>query len=50
MLPDQLVNSRRSLLAKAAQEQTLVMGFHFAFPGLGRVAERGDGWEWRLEN
>jgi glyoxylase-like metal-dependent hydrolase (beta-lactamase superfamily II) len=41
MLPDQLVAARRVLLAKAAADKSLVMAFHFPFPGLGHVLAKG---------
>ena len=47
MLPDQLVAARRMLLAKAAAEKSLVMAFHFPFPGLGHVLPKGAGWQWQ---
>ncbi|MCL5735536.1 MAG: MBL fold metallo-hydrolase [Actinobacteria bacterium] len=50
MLPDQLISSRRTLLGTAAQEQSLVMLFHFPFPGLGRVRPRAEGWQWEPQS
>jgi glyoxylase-like metal-dependent hydrolase (beta-lactamase superfamily II) len=47
MLPDQLVSTRRALLNRVAQEKSLVLLFHFPFPGLGQVVPRGGGWEWK---
>ena len=32
-----------------ASEQSLVLAYHFPFPGLGRVTARGQGWEWSPE-
>lgn len=46
MLPDQLVATRHALLGRAAVEKSLVMAFHFPFPGLGRVSPMGVGWQW----
>jgi glyoxylase-like metal-dependent hydrolase (beta-lactamase superfamily II) len=40
------VESRKKLLAKAANENMLTMSFHFDFPGLGYVKEREDSWVW----
>ena len=45
-LPDVLAQSRASLLAEASVDRSLLMAFHFPFPGLGRVAESGAGWRW----
>jgi glyoxylase-like metal-dependent hydrolase (beta-lactamase superfamily II) len=39
--------TRRTLLARAAAENMHVMGFHFPFPSVGRIAERGAAaWTW----
>ncbi|MFH0916545.1 MAG: MBL fold metallo-hydrolase [bacterium] len=46
MVPDQLVTTRHALLGRAAAEKSLVMAFHFPFPGLGRVSAMGAGWQW----
>jgi glyoxylase-like metal-dependent hydrolase (beta-lactamase superfamily II) len=46
MLPDQLVATRDTLLGRAAVEKSLVMAFHFPFPGLGHVSPMGVGWQW----
>lgn len=39
--------SRRRILGRAAADGTLVMGSHFPWPSVGRVAPKGEGWEWR---
>jgi glyoxylase-like metal-dependent hydrolase (beta-lactamase superfamily II) len=44
--PEQVVVTRRRLLNRAAIERSLVLAFHFPFPGLGYVAQKGEGWEW----
>jgi glyoxylase-like metal-dependent hydrolase (beta-lactamase superfamily II) len=44
--PPVLLETRRSLLAKAAADRSLLMAFHFPFPGLGRVSESDDAWRW----
>jgi glyoxylase-like metal-dependent hydrolase (beta-lactamase superfamily II) len=42
------VETRRALLERAAAENMYVMGFHFPFPSVGRVAARAEGgWEWQ---
>lgn len=46
MLPEQLEATRRALLGRAAVEKSLVMAFHFPFPGFGRVSPIGEGWQW----
>jgi len=47
MIPDKTAASRRRLLNMPATGQTLVMAFHFPFPGLGRVITNGE--TWRLQ-
>jgi len=45
--PEDATESRRRLLRRAVAERALVHGFHFAFPGLGRVTPVGEGWSWK---
>jgi glyoxylase-like metal-dependent hydrolase (beta-lactamase superfamily II) len=45
--PEQVVSTRRRLLNKAAAEKSLVLAFHFPFPGLGHVVPRRVGWQWQ---
>jgi len=45
--PEQVVSTRRRLLNRAAAEKTLVLAFHFPFPGLGHVVQKGEGWQWQ---
>ena len=40
------IESRKKLLAMAANENMLTMSFHFDFPGLGYVKKKGDSWVW----
>jgi glyoxylase-like metal-dependent hydrolase (beta-lactamase superfamily II) len=47
MAPEQLMETRRSLLNRAATERALMLASHFAFPGLGRVFRKGTGWRWQ---
>ncbi len=43
----QAIETRRSLMERAAASGMHVMAFHFPFPSLGRLAARtGGGWEW----
>lgn len=45
--PEQALATRRTLLERAVAENMSVMGFHFPFPSVGRVAARAEGgWEW----
>jgi len=45
--PHELVATRRQLLNRAVAEKSLVLAFHFPFPGLGHVAQMGDVWQWQ---
>jgi glyoxylase-like metal-dependent hydrolase (beta-lactamase superfamily II) len=46
ILPEQVGATRRKLLGKAAAEKSLVIAFHFTFPGLGHMVRRGKAWQW----
>jgi glyoxylase-like metal-dependent hydrolase (beta-lactamase superfamily II) len=41
-----VVRTRRRILSDAASRETLLMAYHLPFPGLGRVASRGNAWTW----
>jgi hypothetical protein len=45
LYPEQLEATRQGLLAQAASDETLVLAFHFPFPGLGHVAKKKEKWE-----
>ena len=45
--PDQVVATRHRILNRAANDKTLVHAFHFPFPGLGYVVQKGKGWQWQ---
>jgi glyoxylase-like metal-dependent hydrolase (beta-lactamase superfamily II) len=45
--PQQVEATRRRILTKAATEKALVLAFHFPFPGLGRVVQKGEEWQWQ---
>jgi glyoxylase-like metal-dependent hydrolase (beta-lactamase superfamily II) len=45
--PEQIVTTRRRLFSRAATEKALVFAFHFPFPGLGKVIQKGDSWHWQ---
>lgn len=45
--PVQVEVTRRRILTKAATEKALVLAFHFPFPGLGRVVQKGEVWQWQ---
>jgi glyoxylase-like metal-dependent hydrolase (beta-lactamase superfamily II) len=42
----QAVETRRRLFERAARDRTLVLAYHFTFPGLGHVAAEGDALRW----
>ncbi|MCK5485766.1 MAG: MBL fold metallo-hydrolase, partial [Desulfobacterales bacterium] len=46
-IPDQVVATRRRLLNRAAAQKALVLAFHFPFPGIGRIIQKGEGWQWQ---
>ena len=45
--PDQVVATRRHILTRAAAEKALVLAFHFPFPGLGHILQKGEAWQWQ---
>jgi len=45
--PRQVTITRRRLLNRAAAEKALVLAFHFPFPGLGHVIQKGEQWKWQ---
>jgi len=47
LIPDQLTATRRQLLKMAAAEKAMVLAFHFPFPGLGHIVQKGEGWRWQ---
>jgi glyoxylase-like metal-dependent hydrolase (beta-lactamase superfamily II) len=47
VVPEQLIKTRHYLLNRAATDKALMMAFHFPFPGLGHVVEKGIGWQWQ---
>ena len=42
----QMVNSRKRLVKFAVEHDALFHGFHFPFPGLGRIHKDGEAWKW----
>lgn len=38
--------TRRRLFKQAAEEKLLVAGYHFPFPGIGRIVEQGSAWRY----
>ena len=45
--PDQVTATRHRIFNRAAAEKALVLAFHFPFPGLGYITQKGEGWEWQ---
>ena len=45
--PQQVIATRRRLLNLAATDKTLVLAFHFPFPGLGHIVQKGEQWRWQ---
>lgn len=46
-VPEQALLTRRRFLDRAAAEKLLVFAFHFPFPGLGYIVQKGDAWQWQ---
>lgn len=47
LAPEQVVATRRRLLDQAAKQKILLHAYHFPFPGLGYVTQKGVGWQWQ---
>ncbi len=45
--PDVSTETRWRLFGRAANENLLVMAYHYAFPSLGHIARAGDAFEWK---
>jgi len=45
--PQEVVSTRRRLLDRAAARKAMVLAFHFPFPGLGHIVQKGDVWQWQ---
>ncbi len=45
-IPDLAITTRRRLFDRAAKDNALLHGYHFPFPGIGRIIEKGDHWQW----
>ena len=41
--PEQAIATRKALLDRAATDGTLYLGFHFTYPGVGRIERDGGG-------
>jgi glyoxylase-like metal-dependent hydrolase (beta-lactamase superfamily II) len=47
VFPDKVYATRNKLLSRAVLEKSLVMAFHFPFPGLGYILQKDKGWQWQ---
>ncbi|MCA9902965.1 MAG: MBL fold metallo-hydrolase [Anaerolineae bacterium] len=45
--PTAAVETRRAVLARAADDKLLTLGFHLPFPSLGHVVADGTAWRWQ---
>ena len=45
--PEEVTATRRRILNRISAEKALMQAFHFPFPGLGHIVEKGNGWEWK---
>jgi glyoxylase-like metal-dependent hydrolase (beta-lactamase superfamily II) len=43
---EQTIASRHKLFEMVANKKTLLMGYHFDFPAMGRIVKKGDAWSW----
>jgi glyoxylase-like metal-dependent hydrolase (beta-lactamase superfamily II) len=43
---EQAIATRKRILSRVAADRTLVMGYHFPFPGLGSVETAGSAYRW----
>lgn len=44
--PEIMIKSRRKLIELSEREDTPLMAYHFAFPGIGRAVRDGANWKW----
>ena len=44
--PKQSAQTRARALERFATDQTLILSYHFPWPGLGRVTKEGEGYGW----
>jgi glyoxylase-like metal-dependent hydrolase (beta-lactamase superfamily II) len=47
LLREQAAATKRRILDRAAVDRSLVLAFHFPFPGLGHVIPKGGAWQWQ---
>jgi glyoxylase-like metal-dependent hydrolase (beta-lactamase superfamily II) len=46
IIPEQVLTTRQQLFTRASENDTLVLAFHFPFPGLGHIIESDKRWKW----
>jgi glyoxylase-like metal-dependent hydrolase (beta-lactamase superfamily II) len=44
--PEQAIATRKRILSQVAADRTMVLGYHFPFPGLGYVEAAGSAYRW----
>ena len=47
VFPKQVEKTRRKLFNRAIEEKALVLAFHFHFPGLGRLIQKKEQYQWQ---
>jgi len=47
VFPKQVEKTRRKLFNRAVEEKALVLAFHFPFPGLGRLIQKKEQYQWQ---
>jgi glyoxylase-like metal-dependent hydrolase (beta-lactamase superfamily II) len=47
LLPEQTIATRRQLLNRVTAEKVMMIACHFPFPGLGRVIQKRERWQWQ---
>ena len=45
--PELAAATKRRILDRAAADKALALAFHFPFPSLGYVVQKGKGWQWQ---
>ena len=46
-IPFTAAEARRKLMRLAVNDHLLIFAYHFPFPGLGHVVEKGETWLWQ---
>jgi glyoxylase-like metal-dependent hydrolase (beta-lactamase superfamily II) len=48
--PEDADSTRRRLLDRATADKMRVLAYHFPFPGLGRIENKGHAWKWQADS